>query len=131
MKIHQLFKDKVSDDVLAKLLDAFGLKDINDDTVFTKQDLVTYKTVDKVLAISEQLEQFYLPCKAKIYLDDITESKCITVLRQVLKLFQVKLISKQKYINQKKCTIYMIQKQVDTNTFTVKVDQNQHQLTFN
>jgi Mg2+/Co2+ transporter CorB len=131
MKIHQLFKEKVSDEVLNKLLGAFGLSGVSDDTIFTKQDLTTMNTVEKVKDIKEQLLQYYLPCKAKVYLDDINESKCITILRQVLKLFQVKLTSKQKYINQKKCTIYMIQKQVDSNTFGLRVEQNQHQLVFN
>jgi Mg2+/Co2+ transporter CorB len=131
MKIHQLFKDKVSDDVLFKILDAFGIKSIEDEFIFTKNDLITMNTVSKINNIKDQIIQFYLPCKAKIYLDDIDECKCITILRQILKLSQVKLISKQKYINQKKSTIYMIQKQVEMNKVTLKVEQQQHQVTFN
>lgn len=131
MKIHQLFKEKVSDDVLMKLLDAFGLKNITDDVIFSKHDLIALATVEKISSMKEQLQQYYLPCKSKVYLEDVNISKCITILRQILKLFQVKLISKQKYVNQKKCTIYMIQRQLETNTFALKVEQNQYQLVFN
>ena len=38
-----------------------------------------------ILEIKEKLEIYYLPCKAKMYLKDLTEKKCITILRQFLK----------------------------------------------
>jgi Mg2+/Co2+ transporter CorB len=131
MKIHQLFKDKISDDILSKILDAFGIKSLNDEFMFTKNELITMNTVAKINDLKDQIIQFYLPCKAKIYLENIDESKCITILRQILKLSQVKLISKQKYINQKKSTIYMIQKQLDVNKILLRVEQQHHQVVFN
>jgi hypothetical protein len=131
MKIHQLFKDKISDDILSKILDAFGIKSLNDEFMFTKNDLITMNTVTKINDLKDQIIQFYLPCKAKIYLENMDESKCITILRQILKLSQVKLISKQKYINQKKSTIYMIQKQLDVNKILLRVEQQHHQVVFN
>ena len=131
MKINQLFKDKISDELLLKVLNAFGLKDINDETPFSKIDLENIGTLNKINDLKDQLSQFYLPCKSKIYLEDIDNSKCITILRQVLKLFQIKLSSKQKYINYKKNTIYMIIKINDITNKCLKVDQHHHQLIFN
>ena len=132
MKINQLFKEKVSEEILLKLLDAFNLKGLDDDTLFSKADLVKNNVVEKVKEIKESLLQFYLPCKAKIYLEDLDENKCITLLRQILKLFQIKLVSKQKYVKNKKTTIYFILKGKDQNSGGFKVDQNSnHQLVFN
>jgi hypothetical protein len=131
MKINQLFKDKISDELLLQILNAFGLKSIDDETPFYKIDLENIGTLSKINELKDQLLQYYLPCKAKIYLENIDYSKCITVLRQVLKLFQIKLASKQKYVNYKKNTMYMIVKINDSINKCLKVDQHQHQLTFN
>ena len=131
MKINQLFKEKVPDDILYKILEAFNLKGLDDDTTFSKLDLEKNNTVKRMEPIREQLLQFYLPCKARIYLENMDESKCITVLRQILKLFQVKISSKQRYIKYKKTTIYSIIKDKEQQVASLKVDQSLHQLFFN
>ena len=65
----------------------------------------------------DELEKYYLPCKAKVYLSDINERKCITILRQFLKSQGYTLISKEKYINKKKLLIYqVIPLQIDIKT---------------
>ena len=126
MKINQLFKEKVPDDILYKILEAFNLKGLDDDTTFSKLDLEKNNTVKRMEPIREQLLQFYLPCKARIYLENMDESKCITVLRQILKLFQVKISSKQRYIKYKKTTIYSIIKDKEQQVASLKVDQSLH-----
>jgi hypothetical protein len=132
MKINQLFKEKVSEEVLILILDAFNLKGLEDDVCFSKSDLEKHGTVKKIEMFKDKLYQFYLPCKAKIYLEDINENKCITLLRQILKLFQVKLVSRQKYVKYKKTTIYSILKGKETHFNGLKVDKSiSHQLFFN
>ena len=131
MKINQLFKEKVSEDILNKILEAFHLNGLDDDTVFSKVDLEKYSTVTKIHHIKDQLIQFYLPCKAKIYLDNMDASKCITVLRQVLKLFQVKLVSRQRYIKYRKTTIYSMMRGNEPLIASMKVEQTPHELFFN
>lgn len=131
MKIHQLFKDKISEDIMLKVILAFGLKSINDETAFSKQDLINHNTVLYMNELKDILLQYYLPCKAKIYLESLDESKCITILRQLLKLFQIKLISKQKYIHNKKSTIYFIKKSIETEHHTIKVEEFHDQVVFN
>lgn len=131
MKIHQLFKDKISEDIMLKVILAFGLKSINDETAFSKQDLINHNTVLYMNELKDILLQYYLPCKAKIYLESLDESKCITILRQLLKLFQIKLISKQKYIHNKKSTIYFIKKSMEVEHHTIKVEEFHDQVVFN
>lgn len=131
MKIHQLFKDKISEDIMLKVILAFGLKSINDETAFSKQDLINHNTVLYMNELKDVLLQYYLPCKAKIYLENLDESKCVTVLRQLLKLFQIKLISKQKYIHNKKSTIYFIKKSIEAEHHTIRVVEFHDQVVFN
>ena len=50
----------------------------------------------------QQLRQYYLPCKHKTFLDNITNKKLITIARQILKLHQYDLASIEKTINNKK-----------------------------
>lgn len=131
MKIHQLFKDKISEDIMLRVILAFGLKSINDETAFSKQDLINHNTVLYMNELKDVLLQYYLPCKAKIYLENLDESKCVTILRQLLKLFQVKLISKQKYIHNKKSTIYFIKKSIESDHHTIRVVEFHDQVVFN
>ena len=110
MKIHQLFTKKVDTDILLKLLSAFGINDLNDKKLFCKIDLVQQDTVRKVLALKSCLEQYYLPCKSRIYLDTDTlnEKRCITILKQVLRLHGYFLVSKEKNFNNKKVIFYQL-----------------------
>ena len=73
---------------------------------FTKEDLENLNIVDKINEIKEKLEIYYLPCKAKMYLKDLTEKKCITILRQFLKYIDYNLKMKEKYIRYKKLFIF-------------------------
>ena len=74
---------------------------------------VIYKnneTTDKLSQIQEKLESYYIPCKAK-YSKDLTEKKCITLLRQFIKVHGYTLISKERYINRKKVYVYRLIKE--------------------
>jgi hypothetical protein len=106
MKINQLFKSHIPEETVAKVIDCFGYRNFDDDHSFCKSDLIRYSTVEKMNAIKDEIGNHYLPCKARLYLDDLDENKCITILRQILRLQGLSLLSKQKYIKQKKCTIY-------------------------
>ena len=59
------------------------------------------------------LKKYYIPCKYNIYLKDINEKKCITILRQFLKIHNHTLFSKEKYYHGKKLLYYqVIKKQI-------------------
>jgi hypothetical protein len=110
MKINQLFKSSISDDLLLKILICYGFNSIDDEHSFCKSDLEKLNTLNKINALKDEISKHYLPCKAKIYLDNLDINNCITILRQILRLHNQLLVSKQKYIKQKKTTIYSIRK---------------------
>ena len=64
--------------------------------------------------LSKELFKYYIPCKSKIYLVELNEKKCITILRQFLKVNNYTLISKEKYIKGNKQLFYqVIPQQID------------------
>jgi hypothetical protein len=114
---NQLFKKSPDVDTTIKLLNHFGIQDLNDNHSFHKKNLIDLDTVSEISNMVDELEKYYLPCKAKVYLSDINERKCITILRQFLKSQGYTLISKEKYINKKKLLIYqVIPLQIDIKT---------------
>lgn len=110
MKINQLFKSHIPEEVLTKVLACFSYNNIDDIASFSKADLEKWSTVQKMEGIKEEICKYYLPCKSRLYLEDLNPNKCVTVLRQILRLHGMSLLSKQKYIKQKKCTLYYIKK---------------------
>jgi len=108
MTINQLFKKKPQKDLVEKVLNIFGLSDFEDSKNFTKKDLENNDTLNNMLSIKALLEEYYLPCKRKVYLDNLTLKKCITILRQLVKLYDYMLKSNEKYIKGEKIIIYYI-----------------------
>ena len=74
MKKNQLFRKVPSDEVLNKIVDAFGFRSLNDRRSFSRNDLLKLDTVAKVQEMKPLLEQYYLPCKARTYLNELTNN---------------------------------------------------------
>ena len=108
MTINQLFTKKPSKELVEKLIQAYGLTGFDDETTFSKRELDKNNLFEKLSEIIKDLKDFYLPCKRKIYLEDINYKKSITILRQCLKLYNYKIKSKEKYFNGDKIIIYQI-----------------------
>lgn len=108
MQHNQLFKIAPSSDLCIEILNAFGLKSLDDTTNFSKKDLEILCTVDKLYALKPKLEKCYIQCKARTYLNDITTKNAITILRQILRIFDRTLSSREKYIRGAKFVIYQI-----------------------
>ena len=89
----QLFRKQLNTDILNKVLGTLGLSEFKEEFSFRKKDLITYGSVEKMKIINEELSEFYYPCKAKLYLDDIDESKCVTIIRQFLRFFDYNLVT--------------------------------------
>merc|ERR1711990_479713 len=96
-KKNQLFRIFPSEELLQKICCAFGFRSLNDRRCFSRTDLVKLKTVEKVQALKPELEKCYLPCKARTYLNDLTEKNVVTVIRQCLKTRNLTIISREKY----------------------------------
>ena len=82
---------------------------INNKTkIFTRKDLKEHKLIQKLEEIKEEISSYYLPCKRKVYLEDLTIKKSITILRQILKLYDYVVKSNERWIKGEKIIVYQI-----------------------
>lgn len=114
MKYFQLFCERPSIEFIEEILKCFNIDGLDANKEFCKNDLVEANTVDKLYEMLPELILYYLPCKARIYLDNINEKRAITILCQFLKLFDYRLYRKERIINKKKIIYYKIQKLEDS-----------------
>lgn len=108
MVLNQLFVIKPSDKVIKKVLGFYGLSSLNDRTEFTLSDMDTLKTVENFKNNSKEISGYYLPCKKTTLFKKLTNKKCITITRQILRTVDHDVIGKEKWINSKKCIIYKV-----------------------
>ena len=114
---NQLFKVSPNIQITEKILENFGIKGMDDNHSFTRENLSDLNTVDNINDMYDDLIKYYIPCKGKKYLINLNEKKCITILRQFLKIVNYTLMSKEKYIKGKKTLFYqVIPQQIDMNT---------------
>ncbi len=114
---NQLFKVSPDLKITLQILNLFGIQDLEDNHSFTRNNLTDLETVSKMNEIMPEIEKYYIPCKSKKYLTDINEKKCITILRQFLKIHNHTLNSKEKYVKGKKSLFYqVIPLQINMNT---------------
>ena len=104
----QLFKAYPTNELFNKVISAFGFVDIANTTPFSRNDLKYLKTVEKINLLKPYLEKCYIPCKARTYLNNLTEKNVITILRQILKTKGYIVTSKEKYMKGHKFIVYRI-----------------------
>tara|TARA_B100001094_G_scaffold332585_1_gene405311 strand:- start:1021 stop:1407 length:387 start_codon:yes stop_codon:yes gene_type:complete len=105
---NQLFRISPENKVTEKLLKQFGINGFDDNHSFTRLNLRDLGTVESINNMIDELNKYYIPCKSKQYLTNLNEKKCITILRQFLKIHNYTLISKEKYVNSKKSLFYQV-----------------------
>jgi len=108
MPKNQLFRKIPPSDVCDRVLRAFGIKSFNDPTYFSRKDLEAIRCVETMCHLKEELMEYYLPCKARTYLNDLNSKNVITILRQVCRLNGYSVQSREKYIKGDKFIIYQI-----------------------
>jgi len=105
---NQLFKINPDLTIINLLLEIFGLDDLEDTRYFTKQNMIESNIVTKINENLNTIKDYYLPCKSKIYLSNITEKKCITIFRQFIKSFHYKCIGIEKSVDGTKLMTYRL-----------------------
>lgn len=110
MPINQLFKNMPDRSFVIRLINLYGIEDFDDDKYFTKKTLETLNTIENLNNIKDKLNEYYIECKSKTYLTDITLKRCIVILRQFLRCHGYTLFSKEKFVKGEKQTIYKIVK---------------------
>ena len=99
MPKNQLFKKIPTKEILNKVLLCFDIQNLQNSKVsFCRKDIVRLGSVSKLNNITDLLKEYYLPCKARTYLNDLNEKNIVTILRQILKHFNYNIISKEKYL---------------------------------
>ena len=95
-------------DMCVLVLQSFGLRDFNDTTNFSRRDLDMLLCVEKMERLKPELMKYYLPCKARTYLNDLNSKNVITILRQIARLYGYSVQSREKYIKGDKFIIYQL-----------------------
>ena len=108
MPKNQLFKIVPDLQIIQSILNAFGLDNLEDTRLFTKEHMKDINTVDQMTELSDKLKEYYLPCKSKKYLINLDEKKCITILRQFAKIHYYKCIGMEKSIKSNKIMTYRL-----------------------
>ena len=108
MSSNQLFRIIPDRNIIIELLNLFGIQDFNDKRYFTKQDMNDLKIIKNITLLIDKLNEYYLPCKSKIFLNNLNENRCITILRQFLKTHNYTIKTKKKLLKGKHFTIYSI-----------------------
>ncbi len=111
MVINQLFIKKPSNELLIKIIKAFGLNDINDTSEFSQIDMDKHNTLKIFHTLEKELGDCYIPCKRREYtgnIKNIINKEAVTIFRQILKAHDYDLYSKERFIKGTKYLVYKI-----------------------
>lgn len=106
--INQLFVKLPPNDIILDCLCAIGFDNLKDNSFISKNTMIHAKSVDIIKSMADKLREYYAPSKAKIYLENIDIRKCITIVRQLIKILGYDLISKEKMTSGRKVLYYRV-----------------------
>ena len=125
MSLNQLFLRKPPLDLFMKILNNCTIDSLNSNIYFSVNILENNNSIIKSKLLLDELSEYYLPCKKKVYFSNITNRKLITIIKQVLRLYDHKLQSTEKYSNSKKYILYQI---VPKDVKVKKTRKNMHKI---
>jgi hypothetical protein len=108
MVVNQLFSVVPPFSLFTKILNCFGLENAKDKHGFTIDTMNSLNTIDKLKTIENEIKKYYVPCKVKIFFNQLDHKSAITILRQFARLYGYDIPSKEKFINHRKILIYRI-----------------------
>ena len=111
-KKDQLFTKNPPFELVKDILKLFITRDIDDNLYyeFSKKNIIDKNIINKIEIYIPELKKYYLKCKHNKYLENLTDKKFITLLRQILRLYNFNLRSIEKYNNGEKYLLYIIEK---------------------
>jgi hypothetical protein len=114
MVILQLFSVLPPRELADEVARAFGLRDLEDATPFSRADIVSRGTVPALHALRPKLYQVYIPCKASVYVaEDITPERCLVILRHFLRAAGMHLSAADMNFDGVRTQVYRIRKAGD------------------
>ncbi len=75
---------------------------------FTIKTITEKNIINRLQPYMEELKTYYLKCKHKQYLENITDKKYVTILRQILRPYDFTIKTYEKYNNGKKYLLYIL-----------------------
>lgn len=119
-KKEQLFKNIPSKEFVEDVLKLFIPNGFQDSYYQFSRKMITEKNIiEKLNLLMPQLKNYYMNCKHKKYLENLDPKKCVTILRQLLRLYEYRVISIEKYHNGQKFLLYKIEK--------IEIEKDNHQ----
>ncbi len=110
-KKEQLFKNIPTKEFVEDVLKLFIPNGFQDSYYQFSRKMITEKNIiEKLNLLMPQLKNYYMNCKHKKYLENLDPKKCVTILRQLLRLYDYRVISIEKYHNGQKFLLYKIEK---------------------
>jgi len=114
-----LFREKPPLELVNIVLKSMGFESgIIDTRPFTKDDL-REENMDEWLP---ELEAYYIPCKARRFLDSLTRDKFVTIIRHILRVHNFDLRTQERVICGLKKTQYRIEP--NTPSFSARSQSN-------
>ena len=124
MSKFQLFKLIPQKDFIENIIKLYGPNGFDINYYFTLDDIINNNVIDKLVNYVDELKNYYLPCKYHC-IENITPRKTITILRQLLRPYNYKINSTEKYKNGKKYLLYNLTEtsvKLNNNDLTIKFD---------
>ncbi len=119
-KKEQLFKNIPSKEFVEDVLKLFIPNGFQDSYYQFSRKMITEKNIiEKLNLLLPQLKNYYMNCKHKKYLENLDPKKCVTILRQLLRLYDYRVVSMEKYHNGQKFLLYKIEK--------IEIEKDNHQ----
>jgi hypothetical protein len=125
---NQLFTEIPDLEFLNKFLNLYGINNLEDSVEFSKYELIDLNIVDKIEDLIPELVMYYLPCKYNMFLSNINVNKCLTILRQIIKLYNYELKKREHVQNKRKSIYYHLNKINNTN---IKINNNKSKCILN
>tara|TARA_B100000900_G_scaffold244608_2_gene207997 strand:- start:36 stop:425 length:390 start_codon:yes stop_codon:yes gene_type:complete len=125
---NQLFTEIPDLEFLNKFLNLYGINNLEDSVEFSKYELIDLNIVDKIEDLIPELVMYYLPCKYDMFLSNLNVNKCLTILRQIIKLYDYELKKREHVQNKKKSIYYHLNKINNTN---IKINNNKSKCILN
>ena len=134
----QIYSSPPSDELFQKIIEVFGITEMNTDQTFSRSDLKVHDALGKLSNLIPYLKNCYLPCKARTYLNDLNYKNIITILRHALKTRGFTILSRERYSKGTKYIHYRIvhfkrkdEKKTEVNKEEKKIDKEDLVVTFN
>ena len=106
--MNQLFKVQPPLEMVEEILGYLGISNFNENYKFSREDIQKKELISKILELS--LKDYYINCKYQKYFNNLDEKKCVTILRQLVRIYNYKIVSTEKFSNGRKFLLYHLEK---------------------